>query len=1050
MLIVVILTRHTIATAAVRWIAGTVLQTEVTIDSLRVGPREIRLTGLTVYEPAMEAAPQLGIGEVVVVPSIWRGIRHGVWAESIVVSRVRLDVRFDDAGRLISRLPAGGETSDQPDAPSIPTLPMGRLSVDDVAVVIHHGSRQTRPLVGGSVRGQFDDQITLAASAAQWFGGELAFDAALDASDLGGHTSLRITDCRFDFASLLGGLLPAVAANQRPMATGQLRCVTHHRGGWLSRLSDLSMHKIDMTALLGNVRCRDGGRIASQCRCTVDHDDGGTVVSLAGDPVGGRIALEARVDPWSMVSADDPSAAPVQARVRGRVDLAMDELLRRFAPEVPAAGRVKVALDAVAGLDGGDASWSATMQCIASELSHDGRQLPEVTVAATSNGNILGGQSPVGTVDGTVSTTPMLLSTIDPSLAGQSDVRGEFHLDAATMRWNAGGIAEIRGPRVGAMALGDATVRVSAVPDRCVVTADSPDLWGGSVRGTATMTAFDPQTTEVNLKLTDLDVSRLIKLSGQRIDATGRVSADVHLGGITAVDSIVADAKITTRGVSVGGIAVQCDRAEVRVGDMAADVEIAARTLGGEVSLAAATRIVPLMEFAKTKSMDLGKLPVTIRGDVRQISLRRLMASMPATRQTRIVDGSVSASLVRDAAAIGDGLLCRARATLDSLSLRRARVTDRITASLRVSPTTLFLDSITGRLAGGAVGGRGQLSMPGGGSPPRGWVRLTANRVDLQTAAAPAGRVAGSVSGHGSVKIDAKIGRRVTGRALVTALHPSACGLNVRATRLPIDWSFDVGSGRSSWRMRSGLVDAGHGKIHLSTAGQYDRSLTMQLTADLDRIETAKLTRGGGVDAGTIDGVVRLAAKRARAIDDLTGRFDVRLSQIESMRLPVMSDLQKFLGGIGRMDGRRRGQDHGRLRGRLSGGLVHVEELAITQSGVSVLIDGTATTAGRLNLEVTAATGSVGPADGVTALVDSPLMLAAPAPVALLVKANQAMKDRVVHVHVGGTASRPMLRLQPGKQLTQDAVRFFLMSQFGAGVAAISRRGSGASDRNRF
>ncbi len=45
------------------------------------------------------------------------------------------------------------------------------------------------------------------------------------------------------------------------------------------------------------------------------------------------------------------------------------------------------------------------------------------------------------------------------------------------------------------------------------------------------------------------------------------------------------------------------------------------------------------------------------------------------------------------------------------------------------------------------------------------------------------------------------------------------------------------------------------------------------------------------------------------------------------------------------------------------------------------------------------------------------------------------MKNRVVHVHVAGTAQRPILQLQPGKTLTQDAIRFFLVGNLGSQVA---------------
>ncbi len=65
-------------------------------------------------------------------------------------------------------------------------------------------------------------------------------------------------------------------------------------------------------------------------------------------------------------------------------------------------------------------------------------------------------------------------------------------------------------------------------------------------------------------------------------------------------------------------------------------------------------------------------------------------------------------------------------------------------------------------------------------------------------------------------------------------------------------------------------------------------------------------------------------------------------------------------------------------------------------------------------------------------------MLAAPAPIALLAKANDALKNRVVHVQVSGTADRPTIRLQPGKQLSQEAVKFFISNSLGTRAADLS------------
>ncbi|TWU41004.1 hypothetical protein Poly41_18390 [Novipirellula artificiosorum] len=169
-----------------------------------------------------------------------------------------------------------------------------------------------------------------------------------------------------------------------------------------------------------------------------------------------------------------------------------------------------------------------------------------------------------------------------------------------------------------------------------------------------------------------------------------------------------------------------------------------------------------------------------------------------------------------------------------------------------------------------------------------------------------------------------------------------------------------------------------------------------------------------------IDGSLRLHARRARSINDFAGRFEATLSKAKAPQIPVLSDLTQlssvaFSGAEG----------DGTIQGRIGGGLIHIDPFLLSASNTQVLVTGTTTIGGRLDMEVTATTGQEGPADQLLSLMDSPLMLAVPAPVALIAKANDALRDRVIHVDVGGTASSPVIRLNPGKHLDKKRFSFF-------------------------
>ncbi len=232
------------------------------------------------------------------------------------------------------------------------------------------------------------------------------------------------------------------------------------------------------------------------------------------------------------------------------------------------------------------------------------------------------------------------------------------------------------------------------------------------------------------------------------------------------------------------------------------------------------------------------------------------------------------------------------------------------------------------------------------------------------------------------------------------------------------------------------MVSVGGGKIRISSEGNYGSNLNMTTSARIERIDSSKLLRGKSVGAGIVSGTMTLQAKRARSLKQFVGKYDLTLSDTETLEMPVLDQLPKLVSLFPRRPGQ--GEDGGTVHGRIAGGLVYVDELAISQSNVQILMSGNATLEGRLNFDVTASTQSNGPGDQLLSLVDSPLMLAAPAPIALVAKANDLLKDRVVHVHVGGIATRPTLRLQPGKQLSQDAVRFFLTNSIGSRATEIA------------
>lgn len=615
-------------------------------------------------------------------------------------------------------------------------------------------------------------------------------------------------------------------------------------------------------------------------------------------------------------------------------------------------------------------------------------------------------------------------------LYGSAVLDGKLQVDSMPASVSSSGTARLTNASYASTKIGNAQLDWDGDLDGLTIHTGSDDMLGGKYSLTATANQLDWTQATVQADFSDIQASRFPRFANVSIPVTGTFEGGCKLTSLGSLDELNGNAWIRSRGLSAMKIPIELSRGEVRFQSGEADAMVAGKLLEGDFKTNARGQLRELVAFANHTPHDLRRLPITAEAKLDGLSIEKAIQAGQLQRSLRPLSGLVHASCVRNEASIRDGLICTATASTERLRWKHAKLSDRMMATVELHPDRVELTSVDGRFADGRLSGR---AMVGLSAEPRGTFQFGVDRVNLRLAAAPLGSIANTASGTGSVRVAGRIGDTISGRAEISANNPSIAKLNIRAVRFPIDWAVTPSSSRVTWRCRAGTIETGNGKINVSTEGDYSRSLNMQLAAHLIRIDTSRLLQGGSVGAGILNGKVNLRAKRARRLDQIVGDFDLQMSQVDTLEMPILDQLDTLISLSPSLGIK---QDNlGTIQGRLSGGMLHLDKLAISQSNIHVLMDGDASLDGRLNFDVTAATGQQGPADGLLALADSPLMLAAPAPVALVLKANEAMKDRVVHVHVGGTASRPTLRLQPGKNLTQDTLRFFLTTSFGSQIA---------------
>ena len=90
--------------------------------------------------------------------------------------------------------------------------------------------------------------------------------------------------------------------------------------------------------------------------------------------------------------------------------------------------------------------------------------------------------------------------------------------------------------------------------------------------------------------------------------------------------------------------------------------------------------------------------------------------------------------------------------------------------------------------------------------------------------------------------------------------------------------------------------------------------------------------------------------------------------------------------------------------------------------------DGTVTIGGRLDLNVLAMTGQIGVNPDALKLAGLQLPTVGPIPVTMIVRVSNALSNRIIRLHVGGTFRSPTVQVNGAALLSDAAVRFFLNS----------------------
>ncbi len=566
--------------------------------------------------------------------------------------------------------------------------------------------------------------------------------------------------------------------------------------------------------------------------------------------------------------------------------------------------------------------------------------------------------------------------------------------------------------------------------------SQSKNFLGGIYSVDAKLACLDWTQATVETNFQGIQIRSLCELAKLPATATGSIDGQLRVNSIRSLSESDLILQIASRNASVRGVPVQFKTQDARIQDGKLSLQALASALDGSFNLAASGSVQALVDWSQSPNRELHRIPLECSLVGQNISIQKGVEVVDRRGALRPLSGQLEVRILRDEQAAATNLLATAETTLSNIRWQQSILTSRIRTSAAVFPTHVEVKNIEGRIAEGRLSGQASVTLE---KNPKGTFRLGIENVNLRRAAAPVPGLSRSLDGKASISATGKIGRQSRASIKVQASSIRAGEVEVRELRLPLTVEYNLFANRVDLQCQAGAINAGGGYVFIDTSASWANGLTNgNATLDIRRIDSSKLLRGNALNIGMIDGKLDFRCVRAQRLEDLSGKYHLELTELQNLELPGYDRFTQLVK-VPTFSGPSLGKDDiGILDGRIGGGLLYLDQATLTKNGLLVLADGTVTKQGRLALNVVAITNPSGATDGLMDLASSPILLATPAPVALIARANEAIKDRTFYVQVAGTTNRPIMHIQPGKGLTQDALRFVLSTTLGTQASNVA------------
>jgi translocation and assembly module TamB len=623
--------------------------------------------------------------------------------------------------------------------------------------------------------------------------------------------------------------------------------------------------------------------------------------------------------------------------------------------------------------------------------------------------------------------------TIAGRFEGNADVRGT--LNPPTL--DASGTARADDLRVQNVAISSTTFRWDATTERLRVRDLKASVYRGDVTGSAEWPLRPEKGGSVQGRFDDVDVGNLardvenwpFKIEGR---ASGTFEGTVSPADKDGTREFTSRLNVQAAQPRVQGLPTERLNGNVEYRKGKVEYRLEGETLGGRFRLEGQLPPGPsrpppagerrpkgvLLPPAPPDPAGVGRL--TLEG----ARLARLWEALGVQSVLGPLQGVIDLDVTYrheepDRALVGSG-----RFTVSRLRWGLTELAGSLQGDVGLTRHELRLLNLTGSIGNGIARGAVGVNLE---DIDRSWFNLTLDNVEAGRLLTPWPDLAKRFEGPVDMRLRGTFGREWNGGGDVVLNRGTVFGVEVSEWRLPVNFSFSPRSGRGQVEVQETSAQVAHGRAQGKASIGWGDNARVDGQVRFFGIDLGTLLRSfsesARVGAGRLSGRIDFGGSDVRSLNDLSATMEASFGQAEALSLPVLSQLAPFLApGLSRSSTFQSGD----LRARLARGLIHVQRLSLSGPALHLFAQGTVTLDGRLDLEVVAYTGDLGPNPRLLRLFGLRLPPIGPIPVTLIADVSSYLSNRVIHLRGTGTLRSPSVRVEPLGLLTEEAVRFFI------------------------